>query len=501
VTGGPPGQLAVVLDDLLVGGRLLLQLPRYLRHPLDGADSAARLRARLGRRDANFLTLLRTTVFERRGSPYRALLDHAGCEYEDVARLVRTEGLEATLRRLYAAGVYLTVDEFKGRRAVVRGTMTLATSPGRLRNPLAAASVWGTTSASRGAGTRVPIDLASSRDRAVNTCLVLDARGGGTWEKAVWGAPGIGPFLRHCGFGRPVSRWFSHVDPAARGLHPRYRWSGRWLRRVSRLVGCPLPAVEHVPLDRPAPVARWMAEVLRRGGVPHLWSFPTAAVRVCDAARAEGLDLAGAQFTVTGEPVTAARLDAIRAAGAHAVPDYGSADSGGFIAYGCLAPIAADDVHVFQDLNALAQPGDAAGPLPPDAILLSSLRPTAPFVLLNVSMGDRAGLHARRCGCPLDALGWGPHLQTIRSFEKLTAAGMTFLDVDVVRVLEEVLPRRFGGGPADYQLAEEEMPGGHPRLRLLVHPAVGPLEPDDVVAAFLGALGTGSGTDRIMADV
>jgi hypothetical protein len=244
-----------------------------------------------------------------------------------------------------------------------------------------------------------------------------------------------------------------------------------------------------------------MADVLRQGGVPHLWSFPTAAVRVCDAARAEGLNLAGAQFTVTGEPVTAARLDAIRAAGADAVPDYGSADSGGFIAYGCLAPIAADDVHDFQDLNGLVQPGDAAGPLPPDAILLSSLRPTAPFVLLNASMGDRARLDVRRCGCPLDALGWGPHLRTIRSFEKLTAAGMTFLDVDVVRVLEEVLPSRFGGGPADYQLAEEETPNGQPRLRLLVHPAVGPLEPDDVVAAFLGALGTGSGTERIMAEV
>jgi hypothetical protein len=501
VSAAPPGRLAAVVDDLLVGGRLLARLPAYLRHPLDVETSRGLLRVRLGRREADFLALVRATVFERPGSPYRVLLERAGCAYGDLAGLVARNGLEDALRELYAAGVYLTVDEFKGRRPVVRGNTTIAVDPGHLRNPLSTASVWGATSASRGAGTRVPIDLASSRDRAVNTCLVLDARGGGAWEKAVWGAPGIGPFLRHCGFGRPVTRWFSHVDPAAHGLHPRYRWSGRWLGWVSGLAGRPLPSIEHAPLDRPEPVARWMAGVLRQGRVPHLWAFPTSALRVCEAARVEGLDLAGARFTVTGEPVTAPRLDSIRAAGADAVPDYGSADSGGFVAYGCLRPQAADDVHVFQDLNALVQPGGAPGPLPPDAILLSSLRATAPFVLLNVSMGDRATLIARQCGCALEALGWAPHLHTIRSFEKLTAAGMTFLDVDVVRVLEEVLPRHFGGGPADYQLTEEEGPDGQPRLLLLVHPSVGPLESERVVEAFLGEIGRGSGTERIMAGV
>jgi hypothetical protein len=158
-------------------------------------------------------------------------------------------------------------------------------------------------------------------------------------------------------------------------------------------------------------------------------------------------------------------------------------------------------VHVFQDLNALIQPGELPGPLPGDALLLTSLRTTAPFMLLNVSMGDRATIDLRRCGCPLDALGWRPHLHGIRSFEKLTAGGMTFLDVDVVRVLEEVLPRQFGGGPTDYQLAEDEGPDGRPRLTLLVHPVVGPVAPERVIAAFLTAIGPGAGTERIMAGV
>ena len=34
--------------------------------------------------------------------------------------------------------------------------------------------------------------------------------------------------------------------------------------------------------------------------------------------------------------------------------------------------------------------------------------------------------------------------------EKLNAGGMTFLDTDIVRLLERDLPARFGGGPTDF---------------------------------------------------
>ena len=102
------------------------------------------------------------------------------------------------------------------------------------------------------------------------------------------------------------------------------------------------------------------------------------------------------------------------------------------------------------------------------------------------------------CGCPLERVGWTRHLRNIRSFEKLTAGGMTFFDSEIVQALEDVLPRRFGGGPADYQLVEQEGPDGRPTLRLLVHPAVGSVEPAAVAEAFLSALGAGSGAERIM---
>jgi hypothetical protein len=156
-----------------------------------------------------------------------------------------------------------------------------------------------------------------------------------------------------------------------------------------------------------------------------------------------------------------------------------------------------DDIHVCDDLNAVVS-GDA-GELPAGSLLVSSLRPTAPMILLNVSLGDRGVLGSRRCGCPLEGLGWTTHLHTLRSFEKLTAGGMSFADVDLIQALEDVLPARFGGGPADYQLVEDGASPPEPRVRLLVHPRVGPLDPAKVTDVFLDAISQSAQGGRVMA--
>jgi hypothetical protein len=491
---------ARLLSETRLAARFLRGLPRFLRRPLTPGQAETILRRRLARRDADFLELVRRSVYEHPPSPYRALLEWAGCQYADLERLVAREGVEGALSALLRAGVYLSVDELKGRQPVVRGAHVLAVEPGQLGNPRASLHVSAWSSGSRGAGTPILNGLDSIRDRAVNTCLTLDARGGLDWEKGVWAVPGsLTLMLRYAAFGAPPTGWFSCVDPDTPGLHPRYRWSERALRWGAALAGVRIPLQHHAPPHDPQPVVRWMRAVLDRGRVPHLWAFPSAAVRAVQAAAAAGVDIRGARLTVTGEPVTAARLAAIRAAGVDAVPDYGSAESGGVAAYGCLSPEAPDDVHVYQDLHAVVQPG-AGSPhaLPPRAVCLSSLRLTSPLVLLNVSMGDQAILGARACGCPLERLGWRTHLHAIRSFEKLTAGGVTFLDADVVRVLEETLPARFGGGPLDYQLVEEEEAlDGRPGLRLLVHPRLGAL-PERVIAdAFLDAITAGSGAARV----
>jgi hypothetical protein len=231
-----------------------------------------------------------------------------------------------------------------------------------------------------------------------------------------------------------------------------------------------------------------------------VFTFTSSAVRLCEAAREAGIDVEGAQFTVVGEPLTRARLGAIRRSGAEAVPRFAVIECS-TIGHGCLAAEDADEVHLLHDLHAVIPPGPDGpgsggreGPL-----LLSSIRRTAPFILLNVSMGDRAVMTTRACGCPLERLGWATHLHTIRSDEKLTAGGMTFLDSDVIRVLEQVLPTRFGGGPTDYQILESETADGRPRVRLLVHPSIGGVDSRAVVEAFLSAIGRSGGAERIMA--
>ena len=129
---------------------------------------------------------------------------------------------------------------------------------------------------------------------------------------------------------------------------------------------------------------------------------------------------------------------------------------------------------------------------------MTTVHPDARFFLFNASLGDRAELVERECGCPLADEGWRQHIRNVRSFEKVTSGGMTFHDRQIVRVLEQVLPKRFGGGPLDYQLVEQQAANGEPRLLLRVHPALGPMDPAAVLDGFLTAIGEGSGVELVM---
>lgn len=492
------------IENVRAAARLASALPGFLRHRLTVEASAAGQRQRRETREAAWLALVRAAVYGNPRSPYLRLLRRAGCEPGDLEGLVRREGLEEALQHLYRAGVYLTVEEFKGRRPVVRGSDSFSVYPGQLRNPRAAVHAFVRSGGSRGSGMPVPIDLAFLREQSTNTCLVVHARGGAAWHKGHWTVPGGGALnmvLTYAGFGRLPSAWFSQLDPDTPSIPARYRWSARLVCWVSRAARRPLPRPRHVPLDDPSPILRWMRAILQKGEVPLLQTFTSSAVRVCQSAREAGIDLRGVQFTLGGEPVTAARLAVIREIGAEGFTHYGAAETGSALSLGCLAPVQADDSHLTDDLHAFIQPGDAptSPDLSPHALLITSLRMRAPLVFLNVSLGDEAIFDRRACGCRLEGYGWRTHVHTIRSFEKLTAGGMTFLDVDAIRVLEEVLPARFGGSPADYQLVEEEREDGRSRLLLLVHPAIGPADDGAIADVFLEALGRGEEAKHVMA--
>jgi hypothetical protein len=491
----------ISLQDALLGARLLVRLAPFLREPIGLAEARAVLRGRLEQRERDFLALVRDAVYASPASPYRTLLALAGCEQGDLERLVSREGLEAGLRVLYGAGVYLTVAEFKGRRPVVRGSTEFQVEPGSLRNPIGTRHMTVWTGGSRGVRTPITFDLRFVQDAAVNRALTLASRGRARWRLAFWDVPGgtLTAMLAYAKGGIFAERWFSLMDPDDPGLDPRYRWSARLVRGAARAAGRTLPAPERVPVTSPLAIAAWMRDVLAAGDTPLLLAYSSLAVRLCRGAADAGIDLGGAQLVLYGEPVTEARLAAIRRCGAEAWPIYVTTETSR-LADGCLEPAHADDVHLFHDCHALIQPGDGRvrPDLPAGALLVSTLRRTAPLILLNVSMGDEAVVEERRCGCALEGLGWRVHLRTIRSYEKLTAGGMTFLDGDIIPVLEEWLPARFGGGPTDYQLVEDSSAEGDARVRLLVHPSVGPLDPAVIAEAFLTRIGAGPGAARVM---
>jgi hypothetical protein len=85
------------------------------------------------------------------------------------------------------------------------------------------------------------------------------------------------------------------------------------------------------------------------------------------------------------------------------------------------------------------------------------------------------------------------HVRNVRSFEKLSLGGPFVMLADLVDVLERDLPRRFGGGPTDYQLVlAAARDDGEALLRLRIHPRIGAVDERaalDIVVAAIRATG------------
>ena len=490
--------------DLADGLRFLRRLPPLLRTRLDADAALATVRQRLATREQDFLALLRAAVFPHPTQPVHRLLARAGCAYGDVEQLVWREGLEGALLVLFRAGVYFSADELAGRVPVVRGSDRFTVALGDFRNPSARGHLTARSGGSRsGAAGVLALDLDALVEQFPSYRAAYAAAGFDCRTTALWTAPGttgIAMSIRNLVlFGHPVERWFSPVDVSDAATPRAHRWMPWAVQAVAATQGVRFARPEFVSPSAPRLILDWIATARRAGQRPFLILYPTSAVRLAEAAAAAESDLDGVTLLLLGEPVTAARVEAVRRAGAVAWTLYGTIETG-TVGQGCRRPQAVDEVHVYEDLHALVQPGadgDAAG-LHAAALLVTSLRPYSRLVTVNASVGDQAVLSRRDCGCPLQAVGWQTHLAEIHSFEKLTGMGMTFAAAEVTPVLEQLLPARFGGMATDYQLVEEETGGGGVRLRLIVHPRLGALDDAVLIDAFLSDLARVSPTRRLM---
>lgn len=472
-------------------------LPRFLRAPVDVGRAVDAVGARLATREPRFLAMAERAIYGRPSSPYLKLLRGAGCGLDDLRELVRREGLEAALERLAAAGVYLTFDEFKGQREVARGSQRFTIAEADLDNPHVSPHLEARSGGTRSPGTSVKMALPYFFELATHTALALRANGLDHYEHAFWIQVAT-PGLIYAGLGKPPLAWFHPIRP----LPAKTRAVARYMSLVARLSGRRLPVPTFLDLETPGRLVDWLLARRREGRFLCVTTYASSAVRVCLAARERGQRLDGVCFITLGEPFTDAKRAAVEGVGARALVRYAFTEAG-IIGFGCGTARRSDDLHFFEDGYGLIQRARAVGDGGPvvDALLFTSLLPSAPKILLNVESGDSALVERRACGCPLGTAGLRTHLSGIRSFEKLSGEGMTFVQTELITVLEDVLPARLGGTSADYQVVETEGEHGILRVCLLVSPRVGPIDEAAARELFLRELGRAGATEAEMADL
>jgi hypothetical protein len=486
------------LSNARMYGRFAFGLPAFLRRRISLDEARALVRKGLAERDANFLRVVKRGIYDNPRSPYRPLLGIARWGLRDIENSVQTKGVEPTLHELRGAGVYFTFEEYKGRTPVVRGGQVVPVDARNFDNPFAARAYEASTGGSTGAGTRVAMDLDTMAAQVPHILLARQVNDMLEGPMAIWRGTlpdptGVGIILRAAVHGGMPQRWFTPITRAdfKPALKDRLATSG--IIALTRLFGVPCPRPEPVPIDQAGVLARWAAGTVREHGRCVIGVAVGLACRICLAALDEGISLTGVVFMSGGEPFTPARAQVIARTGARLVPHYISVDAGP-IGISCARPSAVDDLHLLSDCVALIQhPRQIAhSDVSVDAFYFTALRPTASKILVNVESDDHGVLEKRSCGCPLEALGYTHHLRQVRSFGKLTGEGVTLVGSDMVRILEEVLPARFGGSPQDFQLLEEEDEHGLSRLTLLVSPRL-PIDREDlVVKTVLEALGRSS---------
>lgn len=471
-------------------GRMALGIFRLARTPAI-ADPFRALRRNTENREANFLDLVKRTVYADLGNPYHKMLELAGCEYRDLERAVRRDGLEAALQKLLEAGVYLAHDELKGKVPIVRSGQLISAGESSFNNPLIRGQIETRSSGSRSKGTRTPHSVAAELHWEQYHALL--ARELGIEHDAfiamlpiLPSVAGLTVSLRGPRFGWQIRRWYAVGGNLRDSGH--YRALTQTMIWIGKMAGASCHFPTYLPENDFAPVAEFIADRKAAGERCCVGGFVSPAVRVAAAARERGLDIRGTVFSVGGEALTPAKRFAIEASGAEVYPFYAMVELGP-VGYACRQMKTGNCVHLFEDLVAAISRRKRA-PLSEtevNSLLFTTLTPFASRVLINAEMDDSGIIEKVDCDCLFSRVGYGRQIRDIGSFGKLTGQGMTLAGTDVVRVLEEALPQRLGGSPGDYQLVEEES-AVQTVMTLRVSPRAGKSSPEAIRSCFLEEL-------------
>jgi hypothetical protein len=462
--------------------RFARNLRGFLDEPLTLDEAVENIENGVRRREQRFLEKLQSAIYGRPKSPYYQLLHAAGCEFGDVRELVTAEGLEGALEQLAASGVFVSYEEFKGVIPAVRGSRTFHFQSADFDDPNQKGELFSTSGGSRGRPVATVGSLAFIAQMtphwavffAENDCLDKPLT---FWTPGHAGA--TGRHLWCAKIGRKYVHWFLSEEMSA-SKDRIYSACKRWLATREGGFVPPIAA----SCDRPEVVLHPMLALLARGAAS-MNTTPSAAVKLSLAAQSQGLSLSGLTFLLGAEPLTPDRRTAIEASGARATPLYGSTEAA-WVGGQCRQPQHPDEVHVLLDSYAvILDPHSEPDPDGGGGLLMTALQPLTNKVLLNTDIGDRGILGQRRCDCLYDRLGCTTTIHTIRSSDKITEYGVNIAVSDVFQVLENDLPRRFGGTAGDYQLVESRNANGLPRYTLRIDPVVPPQENSAIISAFL----------------
>lgn len=492
-----------MLDELRIFARYAGGLREFFRNTVSLDQSRDRLAQSLARREQSLLDTLRRGVWQNPGSPYLPLFRNAGIDYADVEALVRREGVDRTLAQLLNSGVYVTLDEFKGKKPIIRPGLEHPVSAQDFDNPLLTVHFEGKTGGSGGTRRRLLVDLGLIDQDASAHAIFLDSFNLAGRPTAIWRAvppnnSGIKKPLMDAKLGLHLNRWFSPLPTKWSPSEFKYAAFAAFTVAMARRNGCRFPYPEHVPPESVGLIVEWMAALVAAGTPVFFDSAASGAVRVSAYATAHNLNIGGSVFRTGGEPLTPARAAIIEQAGARVVAHYSTSETGP-IGMACAEGQIHDDVHVLRGKMAVIHRSGMPDSDPRAKVLhLTTIASTCPKLMLNVDTGDSANIDFRPCTCGFGRLGYHQHVSQIRSHEKLTSEGILLSATDILTLVEVTLPAAFGGAPTDYQLVEDDL-NGLPRVRILVSPSRGHIEESLIVSTVLGAIYAAGPGGKLMA--
>jgi len=471
--------------------RLALGLSRLARVPRV-TEPLETLRRDLENREPAFLDLAARAIYAKPENPFHRMLKLAQCEYADLERALRCDGLDKTLQQLLRAGVYLTHDELKGKQPIIRSGEVIPANEHSYDNPTLSPGVELRSSGSRsGGGTQSQHSVAA--ELHLEQYNLLLAHELGTYDRGLVAMLPILPSpggllsaIRGPLSGWHTAKWFAvggHLQDSG-----HYRALTAAMVVVARLSGSRCKFPTYLPQNDFSPVAEYLAREKAAGRSCVVGGFVSPAVRIAAIAAERGLDISGTIFSVAGEALTPAKRAVIEATSCEVYPFYIITEVG-IIGYACSRMKTGNCVHVTEDSVAVIARKRPApfSETEVNSLMFTTLAPFASRALINSEMDDSGIIEDINCDCVFGQIGFRRQIRDIASYGKLTGQGMTLIGTDVVQVLEEALPRRLGGGPGDYQLVEEEGEG-QTNVTLRVSPRVANLNPEKVRACFLEEL-------------